>query len=78
MRLSPEIRKTLVRLVKKGLNKTYLAELFDTTRQTVHRWCRRAFHRGREGFKDKPRNPKKGKITVEVEVSILKKHDHKG
>ena len=71
MRLSPEIQKTLVMLVKKGSSKTYLTELFDTTRQTVHRGCQRAYHRGRESFKDKPRNPKTCKITVVVEVSIL-------
>ncbi|MGQ9690290.1 MAG: helix-turn-helix domain-containing protein [Thermoproteota archaeon] len=47
IRFSPGIRRALVRLARKGLNKTYIAELFDTTRQTVHRWCKRAFHRGR-------------------------------
>lgn len=71
MRFSPDIRKIMRHLLKKGLNKTRIAELFDTTRQTVHRWCKRAFHRGRESFKDKPRRSKKSKITVEVEVSIL-------
>lgn len=71
MRFSPDIRKIMLHLLKKGLSKTHIADLFDTTRQTVHRWCKRAFHRGRESFKDKPRRSKKSKITVEVEVSIL-------
>lgn len=71
MRLSTVIRKMLVKLVRKGLTKTFIAKIFDTTRQTVHRWCKRAFHRGSESFQDEPRRPKRSKITVEVEVSIL-------
>jgi transposase InsO family protein len=59
------------KLVKKGLAVTKIAELFDTTRQTVHRWLKRARHVGREYFKDKPREPKPSRITVEVEISIL-------
>ncbi|MBM4400819.1 MAG: transposase [Crenarchaeota archaeon] len=51
---------------------TCIAELFDTTRQTVHRWLRRAKHVGREYYKDKPRKPKEPKVTAEVELSILK------
>lgn len=71
MRLSTEERKVAVKLVRKGQSKTKVAELFDTSRQTVHKWCKRAFHKGRESFRDEPRKPKQSKITVEVEVSIL-------
>ena len=72
VRLSPDIRGAFYRLVKKGLEVTRIAELFDTTRQTVYRWINRAKHVGREHYKDKPRKPKEPKVTVEVELSILK------
>ena len=72
MRLSPDIRGTFKKLVKKGLNVTRIAYLFDTTRQTVHRWLKRSKHVGREYFKDKLRKPKHAKVTQEVELSILK------
>jgi IS30 family transposase len=72
MRLSPDIRGAFGKLVKKGLAVTRIADLFDTTRQTVHRWLKRVKHVGREYFKDKPRKPKQSKVTMEVELSILK------
>ncbi len=72
MRLSPDIRGAFGKLVKKGLAVSRIAELFDTTRQTVHRWLKRARHVGREYFKDKPRKSKPAKVTQEVELSILK------
>jgi len=71
VRLEPSIRGLFGKLVKKGLTVTRIAELFDTTRQTVHRWLKRAKHVGREYFKDKTREPKTGKVTDEVELSIL-------
>ena len=71
MRLSPDIRGTFRKLVKKVLTVTRIAYLFDTTRQTVHRWLRRGKHVGRESFRDRPREPKTSKVTAEVEVSIL-------
>ena len=66
----PELRNTFVVLHKKGLNKSFIARLFETSRQTVSYWCRRAYHPGKEFFKDKSRRIKE-KITVEVELSIL-------
>jgi transposase InsO family protein len=71
VRLAPNIRGMFGKLVKKGLAVTRIADLFDTTRQTVHRWLKRARHVGREYFKDKPRTPKSRKVTADVEVSIL-------
>jgi transposase InsO family protein len=71
VRFSPDIRGAFGKLVKKGLAVTHIARLFDTTRQTVHRWLKRARHVGREYYKDKPRQPKPSKVTDEVEVSIL-------
>lgn len=72
MRLSPDIRGAFGKLVKKGLAVTCIAQLFDTTRQTVYRWLKRAKHVGREYFKDKTRKQKPAKVTQEVELSILK------
>lgn len=71
MRLSPGIRGLFRKFVKKGLSVKRIAQLFDTTRETIYRWLRRGKHPGRESFKDKPRKPKESKVTVNVEVSIL-------
>ena len=49
-----------------------IAYYFETTRQTVHRWLKRGKHKGTEKFQDKPRQPKKSKVTEQVELSILK------
>ncbi len=70
-RTTPELRNYFATLHRKGYNKSFIANLFDTTRQTVHRWCKISFHRGRESFRDKPREPKEGKITHTVELTIL-------
>ena len=71
MRLSPDLRGIFRNLVKKGLTVTRIAFLFDTTRQTVHRWLRRGRHVGRESFRDILREPRASKVTDEVELSIL-------
>ena len=60
-----------VKVVRKGISKCFVAKIFDTTRQAVHRWCKRAFHRGSESFQDKPRKAKESKITLDVEISII-------
>ena len=69
--MSPDIRGCFRKLLKKGLTVTRIAQLFDTSRGTVYRWLKRGKHRGTESFKDKSREPKAGKVTVEVEVSVL-------
>ena len=71
VRLSLNIRGIFRKLVKKGLAVTRIAQLFDTTRQTVHRWLKRSIHVGREYFKNKLMLPKTSKVTDDVEVSIL-------
>src|SRR5665647_1467643 len=72
VRLSPDIRGAFRVLAKKDLAVSGIAQIFGTTRQTVYRWLRRGKHRGLETFKDKPRQPKESKVTLEVELSILK------
>ena len=71
MRLDPSVRGLFTKLVKKGLTVTKIADLLDITRQTVHRWLKRARHVGREHYRDKPREPRRSKITEKVELSIL-------
>ena len=50
MRFTPDIRQVMRDLVRKGYAKTFIAKLFDTTRQIVDRWFKRAKHIGREYF----------------------------
>ncbi|MEA1904954.1 MAG: DDE-type integrase/transposase/recombinase [Candidatus Hadarchaeota archaeon] len=71
MRLRPEQRRQMVNMVRMGLSKKAVAESFGVSRKTVWKWYKRAHHRGRESFKDRPRRPKKGKITRKVELSII-------
>ena len=72
MRLSPVVRGAFRKLVKAKQTVTSIARAFNTTRQTVYNWLKRGKHRGKETFKDKPRTPKEGKVTLEIELSILK------
>ena len=71
LRLDPGVRGLFTKLVKKGLTVTNIADLLDTTRQTVHRWLKRARHVGREYYKDKTREPRRRKVTERIELSIL-------
>jgi transposase InsO family protein len=70
-RLKPEQRRQMVNMVRKGLSKKLVTEIFGVSRVTVWTWCKRANHRGRESFRDRPRRPKKGKITRKVEATIV-------
>jgi len=72
VRLSPDIRGAFRKLAKTNSTVTSIAKTFNTTRQSVYRWLKRGKHRGKETFKDKPRQPKQSKVTMEVELSILK------
>jgi len=69
-RTAPELRMIFAELSKKGHNKSFIAKLFDTSRQTVDRWCKRA-ENGIKRFKDRFRKAKQSKITVEVEATII-------
>ena len=72
MRLSPGVRGAFRKLVKKDFAVVNIAGLFNTSRQTVYRWLKRGKHRGTETFKDKPRQPRESKVSMEMELSILK------
>lgn len=71
MRFTPDVRAFIRKLWKKGKKVKEIAEFFGTTRKTIYRWVDRPKHVGREYYTDRPRKPKQGKITVNVEVSIL-------
>ena len=71
MRLAPEQRRAIVKAVRNGMNKKAAAKAFGVSRQTVWVWCKRAKHRGSESFRDRPRRPRKRKITQRVEDSIV-------
>lgn len=66
MRLTVELRRLIVEAVDRGVKKGSVAEVLGITRKTVHKWFKRRKH-----FKDKKRKPKRSKITVKVELSIL-------
>jgi hypothetical protein len=72
VRPSPDIKGAFNKLVKKGLAVSRIAELFNTTRQTVQWWLNRARHEARQYYKDRPSTPKESKVNLEVELSILK------
>lgn len=61
----------MVNMVRMGLSKKAVAEIFGVSRKTAWEWCKRSHHRGSESFKDRPRQSKKGKITRKVELSII-------
>ena len=71
IRLKPEQRRQMVNMVRMGLSKKLVAEISGVSRTTVWTWCERAKHRGRESFRDRPRRPKRSKVTKKVESSIV-------
>ena len=71
MRLLPEQRRSMVDAVRRGLKKTLVAEVYNVSRKTVTKWCKRAHHRGRESFKDKKPVRREAKITLEVELAFI-------
>ena len=79
LRLDPGVRGLFTKLVKKGLTVTNIADLLDTTRQTVHRWLKRARHVGREYYKDKTREPRRRKVTKRrAQHTLPEKHPQLG
>jgi hypothetical protein len=65
MRLTFEQRSLIADARRRNIKISRIAEVFDTSETTVKRWSKR------KTFKDKPRNPKESKITLEVELTIL-------
>lgn len=69
--LSPSTRKFLVDSVRRGNNKSLVAQVFGVCRKTVWVWCSRAFHKGYESFMDRRAEPHPRKVTCEVERAVL-------
>lgn len=69
--LSPSTRKDIVEATRRIKNKSLVAQVFGVCRKTVWEWCSRAFHKGYESFRDRRPDPKKRKVTSEVERAIL-------
>jgi len=69
--LSPSTRQQIVEAYRRVENKSLVAQVFGVCRKTVFEWCRRAFHRGYESFRDRRPEPQPRKVTAEVEKTIL-------
>lgn len=69
-RLTPYERESLVKCFKNCKNISLAAKIFGVCFNTAKTWINRAFHPGKESFKDKPRKDE-GKVTLEIELSIL-------
>jgi len=70
---TPEVRRLIVKARKQGCSMKEITTLFEVSRCTVWRWTTRAYHPGRESYKDKPKRPHTihRKITQEVENAII-------
>ena len=66
MMLSVEQRRLIGEAVDRTGNKSLVAKVLGVSRDTVYRWSKR-----RKQLKDRKRKPKKSKVTVKVELSIL-------
>ena len=71
MRLPPQVRAWLVKIVRVVKNISVVSRAFGVSRQTATKWMKRANHRGHESFRDKPRKHATPKITPEIEDFIL-------
>ena len=69
--LSPDTRHNIVDGVRRINNKRLIARVFGVSRKTVGVWCKRAFHRGRESFKDRRQDTKPLKISDDAEKAIV-------
>ena len=67
MRQSVEARRLIATAVDRVGNISLVARVFGVTRKTVYRWCKR-----RKRLKDRKGKPKKGRVTEDVELSILR------
>jgi transposase InsO family protein len=70
---TPETRRLMVKARKRGCTIKEITTMFGVSRWTVWRWVKRAHHRGRESYKDKPKKPHTihRKITLKIENAII-------
>jgi len=71
--VTPEIRELIVKARRNGKPVKYIAEMFDVSRKTVWKWCKRTMKVGRSVYRDRSRKPYRihRKITPNVEEAIL-------
>lgn len=67
-RLTPEQRYSVAKAIKQGKPIKLVAEVFGISQKSARYWAKEDL---RADFSDLPRNTDEGKITVEVEVTIL-------
>ena len=61
----------MVNMVRKGLGKKVVAEIFGVSRTTVWKWCKRAKHRGRESFRDSQDGRRREKLPKKSRTQSL-------
>jgi transposase InsO family protein len=71
--LTPEIRKRIVKAYKKGYRVKDIAAIFDVSRWVVWKWRKRAYHPGKDSYKNHSTRPLKTypKVTQEIENAII-------
>jgi transposase len=71
--LDPETRRLMVNAVRNGRKIGEVAEIFDVSRNTVWKWCKRTMKVGRPVYKDLPKRPHTihKKVTEATEVAIV-------
>lgn len=66
MRLAPEQRSLIGNSIDRINNKSLVAKVFGITRSTLYKWDQRRKH-----LRDRKKRPRKSKVTIEVELTIL-------
>jgi len=71
--VTPEIRRLIVNARRKGKPVKDIADMFDVSRKTVWKWCKRTKKVGRPVYHDKSKKPHRihRKITPNIEEAIL-------
>jgi transposase InsO family protein len=71
--LTPDIRKRIVKAYKKGYRVKDIAAIFDVSRWVVWKWRKRAYHPGKDSYRDRSRRPLNiyAKVTPEIENAVI-------
>ena len=71
--LDPKTRRLMVNAVRNGHKVGEVAEIFDVSRKTVWKWCKRTMKVGRPVYRDLPKRPHTiyRKVTEAAEVAIV-------
>lgn len=71
--VTPEIRELIVKARRNGKKVEDIAEMFDVSRKTVWKWCKRTMKVGRPVYRDRSKKPHRvyRKITPTVEEAII-------